>query len=105
MDVHGRVVEAFANTHEKREELDHYAKAMADCYTDYGLPPDMALTELKKKRKFSEDELVYLISVLQSHLLEHRRKSGITEARVEKIRVRNRDQIEAFIKTGEMGIY
>lgn len=45
------------------------------------------------------------MSKYQTAFLEHRRKSGVQEKRVDAIRRRNREDIGRLIKTGELGVY
>lgn len=91
--------------HEDDTRLMDYGDKMFGMYTDMGFPPDMFLTELEKKVKLSQSEKIFIVSHYQTKFLEHRRKSGVQEKNVDKIRRKNREDIERFIETGELSIY
>lgn len=79
--------------------------SMFRMYTDSGFPPDMFLAEVGKGSELTQPEKIFIISRYQGKFLEHRRKSGIQEKNIDKIRRKNREDMERFIQTGELSIY
>lgn len=80
-------------------------KKMFDMYTSGGFPPDMFLDELSKRTDLDLLAKVFITSEYQTHYLSHRRLSGIQEKNLDKIRRKNREDIQHLIETGELGIY
>lgn len=74
-------------------------------YTDYGLPIDIALSELKKRKKIKQGEMLAVIAGACDWLIEHRRASGAPEKAIERQRKLNRQMVERFLKIGEVGVY
>lgn len=91
--------------HSANERLNHLGQEMFRMYTEGGFPPDMFLDELEKRIKLPLTAKIYIVSVYQTMFLDHRRKSGIREKNLDKLRRRNREDIERLIETGELGIY
>lgn len=87
------------------EQMTHYGNEMFRMYTEGGFPPDMFLDELGSRIDLSLLAKVYILFVYQKAFLDHRRKSGIDEKRVENIRRRNREDIIRLIEKGEIGVY
>lgn len=87
------------------EDLLTLATQMFTMYTQNGFPPDIFMEEVEKRRKLTLLQKVFIVSTYQTMFLEHRRKSGIEEHNINKIRKKNREDIERLIETGETGIY
>lgn len=87
------------------ERMNWLGKIMFTMYTDKGFPPDMFLDELAKWQELDLLAKIYIVSVYQTLFLEHRRKSGIQDKSLEKIRKRNVADLDRLIRTGELGIY
>lgn len=92
-------------THRGDPNLEYLSKKMFDMYTAGGFPPDMFIDRMKVAWGLTDLEIVYVVSIYQTLFLEHRRKSGINDKRIDAIRRRNREDIERLIDTGELGIY
>lgn len=86
-------------------QMTDYGHRMFTMYTQNGFPPDMFLDELKKRLTLSRDEGLLIVDSYLADSLEHKRRAGITEERVDKIRQANRRKIAEFYKTGELGVY
>jgi len=82
-----------------------YGNKMFELYTAHGLPPDMFLDELNKRTPLDLLAKVFIVSEYHTQFLEHKRLSGIEDKRIDKVRRRNRDEILALIRTGELGRY
>lgn len=104
MSVLGELIEA-TTTYGDDGQLADIGHEMFRMYTEGGFPPDMFLSELGKRMELPLLAKIYVTSVYQTDFLEHRRLSGIQAQRLEKLRKRNREDIERLIKTGELGIY
>lgn len=87
------------------ESLQNLGKEMFRMYTEMGFPPDMFLSELGKRQELDMLAKVFIVSEYQTAFLEHRRKSGVEEKRIDTIRDRNRKDLERLIETGELGVY
>lgn len=76
-------------------------------YTDFGLPIDMGIDHLVKNNWLPDDKRckVQVLFGAQNWLIEHRRNSNATDKAIERQRKSNRQTMDAFIKTGESGIY
>lgn len=83
-------------------ELQKLGVEIGKINTDHGLPIDMALTRLQGYTK--EQKLSVLDGALQ-WIIQHKRNSAATGKAIERTRISNRRAVEAFIKTGETGIY
>lgn len=88
-----------------RTDLIALGKKMFDIYTSGGFPPDMFLDELGKRIELTKEEKLFIISHYQDLFMEHRRKSGVEEKNLARVRKTNLDNITRFIDTGETGIY
>jgi hypothetical protein len=95
----GELLVAF--THSDREELLAFGTKIGKLYTDQGFPIDMALDRLDYSKKA---KLMVLTGAL-NWLVEHRRRSGATDAAIERQRKANRITLERYIATGEAGVY
>lgn len=91
--------------HKGDSRLVGIADKMFHMYADMGFPPDMFLAEIDKTTELSESEKIFIVSRYQGLFLEHRRKSGIQEKNLDKIRRKNREDMERFIESGELSIY
>lgn len=103
-DVLQAVLDA-KQAYEDDELLNKLGAKMFSMHTASGLPPDMFMTEISKHIKLGKLAKVYIISVYQEKFLEHRRKSGSEEKRLDKLRKLNRDNMANFLKSGELGVY
>lgn len=83
------------------EELFELGIKIGKIYTDFGLPIDMALEKIKGDKK-AKAQILY---GAQNWLIEHRRNSSATDKALDRQRKINIQTMEAFIKTGESGIY
>lgn len=99
----GVLIEANA-THKDDKYLNKLAQEMFRMYAEMGFPPDMFLDQVSKQG-INKLQKIYLVSQYQTLLLEHRRKSGIEEKNIDRIRKKNKVDIERLIETGETGIY
>lgn len=92
--------------HKGNKQLTCLAQQMFRMYTEQGFPPDMFLDQLRNSTKANiESELIFIVSEYMTLFLEHRRRAGIADKRVEEARGRNRREIARFISTGELGAY
>lgn len=76
-------------------------KRIGRIYTDHGFPIDMALARLQIT---PAQKLVVLDGAFE-WLIEHKRQSGASEKAIERQRATNQRSIEAYIRTGETGVY
>lgn len=104
MSVLRILLEALAK-YKNDEQLNNYGQEMFRMATEMGFPPDMFLSELSKRIKLTKLQKVYIVSTYQTLSLEHRRKSGIEEKNIDRIRKKNREDITRLIEKGETGIY
>lgn len=88
-----------------KTDLKDLGFKMSTMHTDRGFPPSMFLAQLEKQIELPILAKVFICSEYQTHYLEHRRKAGIQEKNVDKIRKKNVQDIEKLIKTGEFGDY
>lgn len=51
------------------------------------------------------DEKVYIVSEYQTRFLQHRKLAGLSGENLDKARRHNREVINRFINTGELGVY
>lgn len=86
-------------------ELVKMGEDIGKLYTDFGLPVDMALSELDKKGNFTREHKLAIIDGTCRWLIQHKRNSGATEKAIERQRKANRAMLESFYKTGETGVY
>ena len=91
--------------HKDNKRLVEIAKKMFSMYTDMGFPPDMFLNEMDKQAHLQQSKKIFIVSEYQALFLEHRRKSGVQDKNIDKIRRKNREDMERFIETGELSIY
>jgi hypothetical protein len=70
-------------------------------YTDHGLPIDIAFDKLS----FPKEHKTAILNGALHWLVLHKRNSGATEKAIERQRKLNRDYMEKFIETGEVGLY
>lgn len=89
----------------QRAWLDELAKLVFVGYSQNGLPPDFAFDSLGEHYDLTKDQKLYILWQYQNLDMEHKHKSGITPKRQEALQRRNREVIDSFIKTGEVGIY
>lgn len=92
-------------TLKKDEKLERLGSNMFHLYSDNGLPPDMFLSQLEKQTPLTLNQKIYIVSVYQQLTLEHRRKSGLQEKGLERLRKNNLEVIEQLIAKGETNIY
>lgn len=92
-------------TYKDDERLTTLGYEMFRMYTEMGFPPDMFMSELEKRMKLPLLAKVYITSIYQANFLEHRRKSGIEEKNIEKLRGNNREDIQRLITKGEIEVY
>jgi len=83
------------------EQLAELGIKIGKLYTDHGLPIDMALDRLP----INEEQKLVVLNGACQWLIEHKRNSGATDAAIERQRTTNRTMIEAFLATGETGVY
>lgn len=104
MNPHHTIIDAYAY-HNGDPRLDFYAQNMFDLYASFGLPPDMFLKNLAELVDLTDLAKVYIVSQFQHRFLEHRRKSGVQDKNLAKLRRRNLEDITRLIQTGELGVY
>ncbi len=90
---------------EETTEGKRLGKAMFTMYTQNGFPPDMFFDQLEARTVLPKAMKLAMLNEYQRLFLEHRRKAGISEDRVEKIRDQNRKILADFMRTGEVGVY
>jgi hypothetical protein len=83
------------------QELEDYGIGIGKVYTNHGYPIDMALDRLPHGKA----EKIVIIHGVCQWLIEHKRLSGAPEKSIERQRATNKRMIEAFIRTGETGVY
>lgn len=82
-------------------ELVELGRKIGRIYTDHGLPIDIALDRLD----YSKEQKLAIINGICEWLIEHKRNSRATDKAIERQRTQNVKMVEAFIKTGETGVY
>ena len=100
----GHILESHAK-YSNDDYMQFLGKEMFRMYTEMGLPPDMFISEIKKKVHLDQLAVIFIVSTYQGLFLEHRRMSGIDDKRVNKIQRKNNEDIIRLIKTGELGVY
>ena len=88
-------------TPEQQSKLESLGHKMFTMFSQNGFPPDMFLDQVLLPKNMK----AYILEVYLEEMLNHKRTSGITEERVDKIRSHNREVISRFIETGEAGVY
>lgn len=83
------------------DQLKEVGIKIGRVYTDFGLPIDMALDRLELNKK---QKLCVLFGA-QNWLIQHRKNSNATDKALDRQRKINRDALNRFIKTGEVGVY
>src|SRR5690349_10294374 len=83
------LLEALAK-YKANKQLKTLGAEMFRMYTEMGFPPDMFLEEVGKRQELDLLAKVFVVSEYQTAFLEHRRKSGIDEKRIDAIRRKNR---------------
>lgn len=86
-------------------QMRELGRLMFTMYSQEGLPPDMFLDELGKRKEFSVSERALIVTYYLLESLDHKRKAGITDERVDKLRARNLSLLSQFMETGELGVY
>lgn len=82
-------------------DLEKLGVSLGKLYTDRGFPLDMALDKLD----LPKDAKLAVINGACGWFIEHKRRSGATDKAVERARATNREILERFYLTGEVGIY
>jgi hypothetical protein len=103
----GEVVGALlaAKTLGNSPELEALGVEIGKLYTDHGLPVDIALSELNKKRPLSSGQKLLVLDGACQWLIQHKRNSGATEESIERQRQTNRELLRRFLTKGEVGVY
>ena len=86
-----------------RSRLIDFGRTLGRLYTDNGLPIDIAMDELPEGTTIDE-KTVILVGVGE-WLIEHKRKSGATEAAIERQRKANVKMLADYQAKGEVGLY
>lgn len=81
--------------------LEDMGTQIGRLYTDFGLPIDMALDRLP----YTYEQKITILHSALGWFVEHKRNSGATEKSIERQRKSNRELMERFIKSKEVGIY
>ncbi|HET6925068.1 MAG TPA: hypothetical protein VFH39_04520 [Candidatus Saccharimonadales bacterium] len=95
----GDLLEAIAS--DPNRLLEAEGKKIGRLYTDHGLPLDMAFDRIDIPK---QQKLVVLHGAL-AWLIEHKRNSGATDKAIERQRKANREALDRYVTTGEIGMY
>lgn len=101
----GALLAAYSQNAYQKQMLSDIGNKMFVMYTQHGLPPDMFMDAWNKREPLPKSAWLVVISEYYGFFLEHRRKSGLSEKYIDKVRRNNREAIQRFIESGELGEY
>jgi len=100
---HSELMRVLLHTSEEdTERLRNMGVEIGKLYTDHGYPIDSAFDQLAT---YSKDQKLLILNGASSWLIQHKRNSGATDAAIDRQRRTNREMLDRFVKTGEVGIY
>lgn len=103
MEAIGTLLEAISL--DTDDELDSFGVKIGHLYTDHGLPIDMAFDKLNQRFDLTSQQKLAVLNGALWWLVQHRRNSAATEKALDRQRKINRETVERFIRTGEVGLY